>query len=74
MRFNITSRRPNEWVLVFVASRQPNEVKLWLLFAVLAGLTPPLRRAIDPVVRALEARGLLDVRARYFAPQKAGAI
>jgi hypothetical protein len=73
MRFNITSRRPNEWVFVFFASRQPKQVQLWRFFAVLAGMTPPLRRATDPAVRTLEARGLLDVRSRYFAPWKAGA-
>jgi hypothetical protein len=73
MRFDFTSRRPNGWLLVFFAARQPKQVHLWRLFAVLAGLTPPLRRAIAPVVRTLEARGLLDVRSRYFAPRKAGA-
>ena len=73
MRFDFASRRPNEWILLFLASRQPREVQLWRLFAVLAGLTPPLRRALDPVIRTLEARGLFDVRSRYFAPRQAGA-
>lgn len=73
MRFDFTSRRPNEWILVFLAARQPKQVLLWRLFVVLAGMTPPLRRALDPVIRTLEARGLFDVRSRYFAPRQAGA-
>jgi hypothetical protein len=73
MRFDFTSRRPNEWILVFLAARQPSEVQLWRLFAALTGLTPPLRRAMDPILDALEARWSLDVRSRKVAPRKAGA-
>jgi hypothetical protein len=73
MRFDFTSRRANEWILVFFAARQPKQVLLWRFFAVLAGMTPPLRHAIDPVIRTFEARGLFDVRSRNSAALKAGA-
>jgi hypothetical protein len=73
MRFDFTSRRPNEWLLVFLAARQPKQVHIWRFFAVLAGMTPRLRRAIAPVVRTLETRGLVDVRSSNSGALKAGA-
>ena len=73
MRFNITSRRPNKWLLVFLVSRQPREVQRWRFLACLTHLTPLRRRALDLILGALEARGILDVHSRNFAPRKAGA-
>ena len=73
MRFDITSRRPNKWILVFLATQQPHEVQRWRFLASVAHMAPLRRRVIGLLVRELEARGLLDVRSRKCAARKAGA-